>query len=302
MNPLDIYCFTSIARTKSFSITARELMISQQAVSNHIKTLEEEVGYTLFFRYGQAAVLTKAGEIMLDFFIKRDRLTSEFFMKHKKRETEEKAPFLIAWTQWAGCPKMAEDLLNGFRKKYPEDPFLVAEMPVDKLKQSLHEKKIDILFTSRYSAEYMSMSWQHTFICTQEICLVRSRHTRYKEEDLDSCPFFTVPAGETNEHIAIERTKKACAKMGFVPKHIYLCNDLGSAYLNVLTRDGLSFGTDQTALLPDSNFSLRSSGVFSDYIMCCPYYTSNPSIQHFKDFIADSVRRIPHRSIKEAGQ
>lgn len=300
MNQLDIYCFTSIARTKSFSITARELMISQQAVSNHIKTLEEEVGYTLFFRYGQSAVLTKAGEIMLDFFIKRDSLAADFFHAHEVKD--ESSPFLIAWTQWAGCPSITQKILDGFREKYPNDTFLVADMPAEKVRESLLEKKIDILFTSRYSAEYMSMSWEHTFICSQEITLVRSNRISYSEEKLDLYPFFTVPAGETNEHTIIQRAKDTCAKMGFTPRNVSICEDLGSAYLNVLTMDGLSFGTETTALLPDSNFVLTKTGVYSDYMMCCPFYPAKPSVIRFRDYVKESIRKIPHRSIKEAGQ
>lgn len=300
MNQLDIYCFTSIARTKSFSITARELMISQQAVSNHIKTLEEEVGYTLFFRYGQAAVLTKAGEIMLDFFIKRDRLTAEFFREHKVKD--ESTPFLIAWTQWAGCPTIAQEILEGFRKHYPNDVFLVADMPAEKVREDLQNKKIDVLFTSRYSAEYMSMSWEHTFICSQEIALVRSNRITYTEEELEKYPFFTVPAGERNDHITIQRAKDTCARMGFVPRNVSICSDLGSAYLNVITMNGMSFGTEHTALLPDSNYVLTKTGVYSDYIMCCPFYPSNPSVIRFRDYVKDAIRKLPHRSIKEAGQ
>ncbi len=300
MNQLDIYCFTSIARTKSFSITARELMISQQAVSNHIKTLEEEVGYTLFFRYGQSAVLTKAGEIMLDFFIKRDSLAADFFHAHKVKD--ESSPFLIAWTQWAGCPNIAQKLLDGFREKYPNDTFLVADMPAEKVRESLLERKIDILFTSRYSAEYMAMSWEHTFICSQEITLVRSNRITYSEDELDLYPFFTVPAGETNEHSIIQRAKDTCAKMGFTPRNVLICEDLGSAYLNVLTMDGLSFGTETTALLPDSNFVLTKTGIYSDYMMCCPFYPAKPSVVRFQNYIKESIRKIPHRSIKEAGQ
>ena len=300
MNQLDIYCFTSIARTKSFSITARELMISQQAVSNHIKTLEEEVGYTLFFRYGQSAVLTKAGEIMLDFFIKRDRLAADFFHAHEVRD--ESSPFLIAWTQWAGCPSIAQKILEGFRKEYPNDAFLVADMPAVNVREDLQDKKIDILFTSRYSAEYMSMSWEHTFICTQELALIRSIRIAYSEEELDKYPFFTVPAGETNEHMTIQRAKDTCAKIGFVPRNVYICDDLGSAYLNVITRNGLAFGTENTALLPNGNFVLTKTGIYSDYIMCSPYYSSKPSVIRFRDYVKESISRIPHRKIKEAGQ
>ena len=300
MNQLDIYCFTSIARTNSFSITARELMISQQAVSNHIKTLEEEVGYTLFFRYGQSAVLTTAGELLLDFFIRRDKLASDFFGLHNKKD--EHSPFLIAWTQWAGCPKTPTDLLLGFQKKYPGDKYLVAEMTVVKLKQSILEKKVDVLFTSRYSAEYIAMSWESTFICTQELTLVRSRRSQNEDRPLDSYPFFTVPAGESSEHAVIERAKNTCAKAGFIPRNVYISPDLGSAYLNVITMDGMSFGTDHTALLPDSNFILTKTGIYSDYIMCSPYYTDKTSVQHFKDYISESIRNIPHRTLKEAGQ
>ncbi len=300
MNQLDIYCFTSIARTKSFSITARELMISQQAVSNHIKTLEEEVGYTLFFRYGQSAVLTKAGEILLDYFIKRDDLAAEFFQTHSTKEAS--APFLIAWSQWVGCPAIPEQIMKGFRLKYPQHHFLVADMTVKKIKEAIREKKIDILFTSQYSAEYMSMSWEHTYICSQEICLVRSKRMDYTDKDLEKYPFFTVPAGESNEHAVIERARSTCAKMGFVPRNVYVCDDLGSAYLNVLTMNGLSFGTDNTALLPEGNFELTKTGVYSDYIMCSPYYTTDPAVKKFKDFVQESIKTIEHRSIKEAGQ
>ena len=288
MNQLDVYCFTSIARTKSFSITARELMISQQAVSNHIKTLEEEIGYTLFFRYGQSAVLTKAGEILLDFFIKRDDLGAEFFQAHETKEAG--APFLIAWTQWAGCPAIPEALLKGFRGKYPQHHFMVADMTVKKLREAIQAKKVE------------SRAWNHTFICTQEICLVCSKRMDYPETNLENYPFFTVPAGESNDHAVIERAKNTCKKMGFVPRNVYICDDLGSAYLNVITMNGLSFGTDNTALLPKSNFDLRKTGVYSDYIMCSPHYTTDPAVKKFKDYVAENIRNIEHRSIKEAGQ
>ena len=71
MNRLDIFCFTSIARTKNFSATARELRISQQAVSKHIRNLETELGYPLFFRDRTFLELTKAGAFLLDYLSER---------------------------------------------------------------------------------------------------------------------------------------------------------------------------------------------------------------------------------------
>ena len=69
MTHLSLLCFKSIVRTKSFSITAKELMISQQAVSRYIHQLEDELQYPLFLRSNQTVCLTKAGEQMLQYIL-----------------------------------------------------------------------------------------------------------------------------------------------------------------------------------------------------------------------------------------
>ena len=111
-----------------------------------------------------------------------------------------------------------------------------------------------------------------------------------------------VPAGDADHRAIIERAKMTCAKMGFVPRNVYVCNDLGSAYLNVITMDGISFGTENTELLPESNYRTIPTGVYTDYIMCSPYYSSDPSVIRFRNFVKESTKKLSHRPIKEAGQ
>ncbi|MBQ9529450.1 MAG: LysR family transcriptional regulator [Bacteroidales bacterium] len=53
--------FTILARTLSFSETARQTGISQPAVSKHIAALEAEIGAALFVRYGRTVALTEKG-------------------------------------------------------------------------------------------------------------------------------------------------------------------------------------------------------------------------------------------------
>lgn len=53
--------FTILARTLSFSETARQTGISQPAVSKHIAALESEIGAALFVRYGRSVALTEKG-------------------------------------------------------------------------------------------------------------------------------------------------------------------------------------------------------------------------------------------------
>jgi len=57
--------FSAVAATGSFSRAARDILhISQPAVSNHVRILEEEMGVPLFERLGKRVVLTEAGRIM----------------------------------------------------------------------------------------------------------------------------------------------------------------------------------------------------------------------------------------------
>ena len=57
--------FTILARTLSFSETARQTGISQPAVSKHIAALEAEIGAALFVRYGRTVALTERGLALL---------------------------------------------------------------------------------------------------------------------------------------------------------------------------------------------------------------------------------------------
>src|SRR5262245_56755976 len=66
--PLDcrqLRAFVSLARTGSFTKTARHLHLSQSAISHSIKALEDEVQCRLLDRVGKSVILTHAGEQLL---------------------------------------------------------------------------------------------------------------------------------------------------------------------------------------------------------------------------------------------
>jgi DNA-binding transcriptional LysR family regulator len=61
-----LLAFTTLARVGSFTLAARELFITQSAVSHAIKSLEREVDCRLFDRLGRSVKLTAAGVQLLD--------------------------------------------------------------------------------------------------------------------------------------------------------------------------------------------------------------------------------------------
>ena len=62
MFDIQLECFFSLSKTLNFSETARQLFISQQAVSKNIAKLESNIGFPLFYRSHHSVTLTPWGE------------------------------------------------------------------------------------------------------------------------------------------------------------------------------------------------------------------------------------------------
>ncbi|HTX66031.1 MAG TPA: LysR family transcriptional regulator [Opitutaceae bacterium] len=61
-----LLAFATLARCASFTQTARELFLTQSAVSHAIKGLEQELDCRLFDRLGRQVRLTPAGQQLLE--------------------------------------------------------------------------------------------------------------------------------------------------------------------------------------------------------------------------------------------
>ena len=61
MNSKQIDCILELAQSLNFNRAAENLFIAQPTLTYHIKTVEEEIGFTLFHRSGKGASLTPAG-------------------------------------------------------------------------------------------------------------------------------------------------------------------------------------------------------------------------------------------------
>src|SRR5882724_11200680 len=120
--PLDsrqLRAFATLARTGSFTLAAKELHLSQSAVSHSMKALEEDVGCRLFDRVGKKVLLTQAGEQ---------------FLHHVEKilnEMEITRAALAQLGKWGrgrlrigasttACSYILPPVLREFKKKYPQ--------------------------------------------------------------------------------------------------------------------------------------------------------------------------------------
>ncbi|MBB5266118.1 DNA-binding transcriptional LysR family regulator [Catenibacillus scindens] len=111
MNLTQLKTFCSVARTKSFTVSAAELMISQPAVSRQIAGLEEEICARLFIREHNTLALTPAGQ--------------HLYEELPSRLEELEALFFSVYLLGTGKRKR---LKIGFLKEHILSPQLIAVM------------------------------------------------------------------------------------------------------------------------------------------------------------------------------
>lgn len=114
-----LHAFAALARRGSFTLAAKDLYLTQSAVSHAIKALEDDVGCRLLDRVGRRVLLTQAGEQFL-------RHTEKIL-----REMESARAGLETLTKWGhgrlrvgasttACQHILPTVLREFRQSYPK--------------------------------------------------------------------------------------------------------------------------------------------------------------------------------------
>ena len=71
INELWLQTFSTLVEQKHFTKTSEILHMTQPGVSQHIKKLEESLGHLLLRRSGKSFELTREGEILYQFALKK---------------------------------------------------------------------------------------------------------------------------------------------------------------------------------------------------------------------------------------
>jgi LysR family transcriptional regulator, low CO2-responsive transcriptional regulator len=137
--PIDsrqLHAFTALARRGSFTLAAKDLFITQSAVSHAIKALEGDVCCRLVDRVGKRAILTQAGEQ---------------FLRHAEsilREMESARSGIETLSKWGhgrlrvgasttACQYLLPTVLREFRQSFPKC--------VIRIEPGDHSQQVDLL-------------------------------------------------------------------------------------------------------------------------------------------------------------
>jgi len=144
--PLDsrqLRAFASLARTGSFTQTARELHITQSGISHSMKALEREIGCRLLDRLGKKVVLTQAGEQLLHHSRKilQEMKTARETLGHLGKWGRGRLRLGASTT---ACQHIIPPVLREFKESFPEHAITLEPGDTPELVDALLHQRIDL--------------------------------------------------------------------------------------------------------------------------------------------------------------
>ncbi len=153
--PLDsrqLRAFATLARAGSFTQAAKELFLTQSAVSHSMKALEEDAGCRLLDRMGKSVVLTQAGEQLLHH---ADKILAEMAAARAALEHLGKWGHtrLRLGASTTVCQHILPPVLRELKDKHPQCHITIEPDDAAEAVASLREGKVDLAFVLEPPAE-----------------------------------------------------------------------------------------------------------------------------------------------------
>lgn len=136
--------FLAVAQSSSFSKAAQAHYISQTAVSQQIRLLEDELQVTLFTRAYHAVQLTAAGQIFYDYVVRILDLTEQAVLHTRAAKPEFFQPIEIGVMSGMERLPIMEKLLR-FKENYPNIPLRFRFGDYTQLQKLLRQKELDFV-------------------------------------------------------------------------------------------------------------------------------------------------------------
>lgn len=142
---LELYrVFYVVAKNKHMTRASEELMISQPAISQSIRKLEEQLGGTLFIRSNKGMELTKEGEMFFDYIKGALDLISSAENEFTNFKSLDKGVIRIGVSTTL-TKILLIDIIEEYHKKYPNIDIKITNELTDNLFLDLEKGKLDLV-------------------------------------------------------------------------------------------------------------------------------------------------------------
>lgn len=149
MNIDHLKIFINLAETLNFSLTAKTLNLSQSAVSQAIKSIENELGFSLFKRTKRQVRLTKSGTLFYQWVLTILSSFDKAVCDSRDVYQREKSTLTIGTTGTSFEAHTLPLIIKDYRKQHPMIKFYLEYFSHNQLKQHLLNEECDLIFTTK---------------------------------------------------------------------------------------------------------------------------------------------------------
>lgn len=160
--------FVGIAECGSFSEASRKFFLSQSAISQQIKLLEEELGTTLFLRDSRNVSLTESGELLLP--LAKDLLTQVNKCKDRISDIHNLLSGELSIGLTHSLEPSVRNAVVNFMRRYPQVQLNIYYKTIPELISMLKNGDLDLAFGIR--VENQDEYFDSTPVLSYQLCAV----------------------------------------------------------------------------------------------------------------------------------
>ena len=287
--------FCSVANHMSFSKAAEECRIAQTAMSRIIASMEEELGFQLFYRNRHKVELTAAGKSFLESAVK---MINDYSIATQSCAEIANGCSGRLTLGYGGFDKsFIKSMLPGFIKMHPDYSMLLKEYSYDEIVQALTSKECDIIFTpnSRLGKQ-PNMRRVVTSSFDNRIAVGKGHRlynrTEVAPEELNGetfiCAYDTIHSWHQ-----LKQFDRTCSIYGITPGRRLHTNTAGSLILMAELGLGIAFLTDNVDLCGTDLHMLKivsDAQVMKIHVAACFAPSENPAADEFMDYLEQQFK------------
>jgi DNA-binding transcriptional LysR family regulator len=292
--------FATVADEQSFTRAAEKLRVAQPAISQQIRTLEEELEVKLLLRTKRSVRLTAAGQVFLreaKEILKRVEQSRTHARQAAQGATGTLAIGCFGWTTSLFLP----ELIHAYRTRYPAVRITLEEqLPRDQL-DALEAGRIDVGFTRSLPKTKASRFLQERVYRDRVVAALPARHAlagsrEIRLEQLADEDWVFLTRRSSPE--VVDEFTLLCANAGFSPRIINEAARIQTVFTMVAAGIGVSvtpsyirrFNPPGVTFVP-----IHPEPPPIDLVVARPLGEPPPTVAAFLDMLRQQLPRIRRR-------
>lgn len=258
MNPTQIKYFLEAARCLNFTEAAKQLYITQPALSQQITAIETELNMQLFIRQRNKLRLTPAALVLQEELPAYEKQYQQILEKARIANSGNKGMVKIGILQGQVMTKNFQNIIWEFRKQFPGVYLKFSADSFGGLRRKLDTKELDVIYTTDFDVKGDSTYLYEKIDVNIGAAVVSKLHplankkvTRLKELADETI----IIIGEEESEVVRKMIMDDCKEAGFVP-NLALAGTLNEQMLWIEIGLGVGIINQSSYICQNSNVKI----------------------------------------------